>query len=567
MTNQEYLESKIEQAPISGVESEPDEINPVLKPHQRAAVRWAVRGGRRGIFARFGLGKTTMQLEYCRLITKHCGGRALIVLPLNVKPEFTDDAVNLLGMDPPPYVRSMEAVRATKAPIVVTNYERVRAGDIDPRAFTAVSLDEAATLRSFGSKTYQVFLDKFKGVPYKLVNTATPSPNRYKELIHYAGFLEVMDTGQALTRFFKRDSTKANHLTLYPHKEKEFWIWCASWGLFLQKPSDLGFSDDGYSLPPLDIRYHKIGVDITDADAEPDGQMKLARDAAFGLQDAAREKRDSIGARVEQAKRIIADAEPDAHFVIWHDLEDERRALKAAIPEMVDIYGSMELETREQRVMDFAYGRTRLFGTKKSLSGSGCNFQRYCHRAIFLGIDYDFNDFIQAIHRIYRFLQKEAVIIDILYMETETEILHALQEKWKQYDYLTEQMSAIIREYGLGTRALESLKRTIGVERVEVKGENYRAINNDCVEELKTWPADSVDLIHTCALPGFVDSKNEEKTERNAGYLVVSHSGGGMLRQGTRKGIRRTPANRGMRAHRIVKGLDISEDVCHGMCP
>lgn len=497
MTYQEFLESKIELAPISGVESEPDEINPVLKPHQRAAVRWAVRGGRRGIFARFGLGKTTMQLEYCRLITKHCGGRALIVLPLNVKPEFTDDAVNLLGMDPPPYVRSMEAVRATKAPIVVTNYERVRDGDIDPRAFTAVSLDEAATLRSFGSKTYQVFLDKFKGVPYKLVNTATPSPNRYKELIHYAGFLEVMDTGQALTRFFKRDSTKANHLTLYPHKEKEFWIWCASWGLFLQKPSDLGFSDDGYSLPPLDIRYHKIGVDITDADAEPDGQMKLARDAAFGLQDAAREKRDSIGARVEQAKRIIADAEPDAHFVIWHDLEDERRALKAAIPEMVDIYGSMELETREQRVMDFAYGRTRLFGTKKSLSGSGCNFQRYCHRAIFLGIDYDFNDFIQAIHRIYRFLQKEAVIIDILYMETETEILHALQEKWKQYDYLTEQMSAIIREYGLGTRALESLKRTIGVERVEVKGENYRAINNDCVEELKTWPADSVDLIHT----------------------------------------------------------------------
>lgn len=497
MTYQEFLESKIELAPISGVEIEPDEINPVLKPHQRAAVRWAVRGGRRGIFARFGLGKTTMQLEYCRLITKHCGGRALIVLPLNVKPEFTDDAVNLLGMDPPPYVRSMEAVRATKAPIVVTNYERVRDGDIDPRAFTAVSLDEAATLRSFGSKTYQVFLDKFKGVPYKLVNTATPSPNRYKELIHYAGFLEVMDTGQALTRFFKRDSTKANHLTLYPHKEKEFWIWCASWGLFLQKPSDLGFSDDGYSLPPLDIRYHKIGVDITDADAEPDGQMKLARDAAFGLQDAAREKRDSIGARVEQAKRIIADAEPDAHFVIWHDLEDERRALKAAIPEMVDIYGSMELETREQRVMDFAYGRTRLFGTKKSLSGSGCNFQRYCHRAIFLGIDYDFNDFIQAIHRIYRFLQKEAVIIDILYMETETEILHALQEKWKQYDYLTEQMSAIIREYGLGTRALESLKRTIGVERVEVKGENYRAINNDCVEELKTWPADSVDLIHT----------------------------------------------------------------------
>lgn len=120
--------------------------------------------------------------------------------------------------------------------------------------------------------------------------------------------------------------------------------------------------------------------------------------------------------------------------MVWHDLEDERKALKKAVPEMVDIYGSMELETREQRVMDFAQGRTRIFGTKKSLSGSGCNFQRHCHRAIFMGIDYEFNDFIQAIHRIYRFLQKSPVIIDILYMDTETEVLLALQRKWRQYD-------------------------------------------------------------------------------------------------------------------------------------
>lgn len=137
-------------------------------------------------------------------------------------------------------------------------------------------------------------MQKFKGVRYKLTNTATPSPNRYKELIHYAGFLEVMDTGQALTRFFKRDSTKANNLTLYPGREREFWIWCASWGLFLQKPSDLGFSDEGYSLPPMDIRYHKLTSAERPADFEPDGQLKLGHDAAMGLIDAAREKRDSI---------------------------------------------------------------------------------------------------------------------------------------------------------------------------------------------------------------------------------------------------------------------------------
>lgn len=500
MTYQQFLEQKIDVAPLTGLDIDESELNPILKPHQKACVLWAIRGGRRALFARFGLGKTVMQLEYCRILQKHLGGQALIVLPLNVKREFFDDAENLLHLDRPlVYCKTMQEAAATDAPILVTNYERVRDGDIDPRAFGIVSLDEAATLRSFGSKTYQVFLQKFKGIPYKLVNTATPSPNRYKELIHYAGFLEIMDTGQSLTRFFKRDSTKANNLTLYPGREREFWLWCASWGLFLQRPSDLGFDDIGYELPPLDVRYHKLTADISDAGCDRDGQLKLARDAAFGLQDAAREKRDSIDARVAKAKELI-DQDPAAHFVLWHDLEEERKTIRRAIPEAVDIYGSLEIEERERRVEDFAYGKTRLFATKKSLSGSGCNFQRYCHRAIFLGIDYEFNDFIQAIHRIYRFLQNEPVVIDILYMESESEILRVLKQKWKQYDELTETMSTIIKQYGLGTLAVESLKRTIGVERVEVTGENYKAIHNDCVQELSDtakWPDNSVDMILT----------------------------------------------------------------------
>lgn len=496
MNYRQFLENKIDIAPLRGIEVPETEIHPALKPHQRASVLWALRGGRRGIFARFGLGKTIMQLEWCRILQAHEGGRALIVMPLNVMPEFRADAMNLLGMDPPPYCRTMAEVQATTAPIVLTNYERVRDGDIDPHAFTAVSLDEAATLRSFGSKTYQEFMKKFKGVPYKLTNTATPSPNRYKELIHYAGFLEVMDTGQALTRFFKRDSTKANNLTLYPGRERDFWIWCASWGLFLQKPSDLGYSDDGYDLPPLTVRYHQLQSIDRPAEFDPDGQLKLGHDAAMGLADAAREKRDSIDIRAAAVKRLVQESQED-HFVIWHDLEEERRALKRALPDLVDIYGSLDLETREQRVIDFAQGRTQLFATKKSLSGSGCNFQRHCHRAIFMGIDYEFNDFIQAIHRIYRFLQQEPVTIDILYMDTEGEILLALQQKWRQYHALSEKMAEIIREYGLGSLALESLKRTIGCERVEVKGKHYTAVNNDCVEEVRTWQDNSIDLYVT----------------------------------------------------------------------
>lgn len=520
MEYMDFLRSKIVTAPETGFAVSESEINPALKPHQRDAVRWAVAGGRRGLFERFGLGKTAQELEYCRIVTEHEGGKALIVLPLGVRQEFVRDAVQLLGMEAPRYVRNMEEARAATESILLTNYERVRDGDIDPAGFTACCLDEASVLRSFGSKTYQTFLDKFRGVRFKLVATATPSPNRYKELIHYAGFLEIMDTGQALTRFFQRDSTKANNLTLYPHKEEEFWMWVSTWGLFLSKPSDLGYDDTGYALPPLDVRTHVLQDHYGD-EIERDGQVKLMRDVAVSLSEAAREKRESIAVRVAKAKEIV-DSDPDAHFILWHDLEAERHAIKAAMPEIVDIYGSMDYDERERRVIAFSEGETRLFATKKELSGSGCNFQRHCHRAIFVGIDYEFNDFIQAIHRIYRFLQTEQVIIDIICTESEQEILRVLMEKWQRYDELEQKMGEIIRKYGLHQNAATAMARSIGVERVEVRGERFVAVNNDCVEETARMETNSIDLIHTSIpfsnhyeyTPSYNDFGHNEDTNR-----------------------------------------------------
>lgn len=492
----DFLASKMVIAKKTGIAIDPGEISPMLKPHQRDAVVWAVAGGRRAIFAAFGLGKTIMQLEWCRLIHEHKGGKMLIVCPLGVKQEFIRDAVTLLRMDAPVYVRNMEEVAAAPGWLMITNYERVRDGDIRPDAFAGTSLDEAAVLRSFGSKTYQTFLSKFRGVPYKLVSTATPSPNKYKELIHYAGYLEIMDTGQALTRFFKRDSSKANNLTLYPHKEKEFWLWLSTWALFIQKPSNLGYDDTGYDLPELEVRYHKLGRP-PDISEEKDGQLKMFHDAAQGLSEAAREKRDSIAARMAKAKEIV-DAAPDDHFIIWHDLEDERKAIKQALPEAREMYGSQDMDVRERNTIDFSDGKFRILATKKELSGSGCNFQRHCHRMIFLGIDYEFNDFIQAIHRCHRFLQPEKVIVDIIYMDSEQEILKVLQHKWTQYNHLTQKMAEIIKEYGLGgAQAAAEMGRSIGVDRVEVKGDGWTAIHNDCIEETKRMADNSIDEIVT----------------------------------------------------------------------
>lgn len=496
MNYDEFLKSKMVISRQSGFAVPDRAIHPVLKPHQRDAVRWAVRGGRRALFEAFGLGKTLQELEFCRLVTDREGGRALIVLPLGVRQEFTHDAVELLGMAAPPYVRSMAEVATAKGNILLTNYERVRDGDIGPKSFTACALDEASVLRSFGSDTYQTFLPKFQGVPYKLVSTATPSPNRYKELIHYAGFLEIMDTGQALTRFFQRDSTKANHLTLYPHKEEEFWLWMSTWALFLQKPSDLGYDDDGYALPPLKVNYHRVRLNPEEPAADADGQTRLAREASISLSVAAREKRESIGARAKEMKRIV-ESEPDARFLLWHDLEEERHAIRRILPEAVAITGSMDYDERERRVVDFSEGRIRLFATKKVLSGSGCNFQRYCHRAIFLGIDYKFNDFIQAIHRIYRFLQTEQVEIDVIYTEAEDVILRELLKKWEQHEKLAQKMTSIIREYGLAGNVEERMARSMGVKRVEVTGEHFRAVNNDCIEETRGMEENSMGLIVT----------------------------------------------------------------------
>ena len=502
MNYKEFLESKIELATESGFIVDPADVNPSLKPHQRDAVRWALKGGRRALFESFGLGKTIQEIEFCYQAVKHCGGRALIVLPLGVKQEFTRDAVEILGYDQPEYCRTMEEVEKCRSRIVLTNYERVRDGDIRPEYFAATSLDEASVLRSFGSKTYQRFLDKFKNVPYKLVATATPSPNRYKELIHYAGYLEVMDTGQALTRFFQRDSTKANNLTLYPNMEDEFWMWVSSWALFVTKPSDLNpeYSDEGYDLPPLDVRWVEITVHYGDT-TDRDGQIQLFQEAAEGLKEAAAVKRESIDQRVAEMKRIVEES-PEDHFLLWHDLENERNAIKKALPETVDIYGSMNYDEREKRVIDFSNGKCRLFATKKSLSGSGCNFQRYCHKEIFLGIDYEFNDFIQAVHRCYRFLQKEPVVIYIIYMENERQIKEALIEKWKNHNYMVAKMIEIVKKYGLNSaNKVERLERKMGVEgsREErtVKGTYYTAVYGDCVEETREMESNSVDLIHT----------------------------------------------------------------------
>jgi DNA modification methylase len=502
----DFLRAKVRLAEPQGFNVEPKDFHPILKDHQRAIATWLVRQGRAACFAAFGLGKSVMQLEVVRVTRELAGGFALITIPLGVRQEFYRDAA-MLGITVR-FIRRFEEVD-DPAVIYLTNYETVRDGKLDPRLFTVASLDEASCLRGFGgSKTFREFMALFAGddrangvrtggVRYRYVATATPSPNEYIELLAYSAFLGVMDVGQAKTRFFKRNSEKADQLTIHPHKQVEFWMWVSSWAIFVQRPSDLGFSDAGYDLPPIDIRWHEVPSDHSAAGLERNGQGRLLRNTAIGVQDAAAEKRESLTARIAKLMDIRAE-DPEAHRIIWHDLEAERHAIEAAIPSAVSVYGSQPLDEREQAIVQFSDGEFQELAAKPVIAGSGCNFQRHCAWAVYLGIGFKFNDFIQSIHRVQRFLQTRPVRIDLIYTEAERDIRRQLERKWAQHNEMVQKMTDIIKEYGLSTAAMaQTLTRAMGVERVEITGKNYRIVNNDCVDEARRLPDNSLHLTVT----------------------------------------------------------------------
>ncbi|WP_214228606.1 DNA methyltransferase [Pedobacter sp. B4-66] len=508
---QEFLKGKVRLAQSTGFSITDEEINPALKPHNRLMVKWMVEGGRRACFASFGLHKTVTQLEVIRITLTKIGGRGLIIAPLGVRAEFIRDAVQLLKWETPPkFIRRIEEAEETG--IYLTNYETIRDGKLDPRLFSVASLDEASVLRGLGgSKTFREFMRLFTGdagpngdrrgtdvVPYRFVATATPSPNEYIELLAYADFLGVMDVSQAKTRFFKRDSTKADNLKIYQHKEEEFWMWVASWALFVSKPSDLTGDDNddkGYILPPLEVRWHEIPSDHSKAGVERNGQYKAFAETAIGLEGSAKEKQLSLVNRIHKMYELVQE-DQESHFILWHDLEPERKLIEKTFPDCKSVFGSQKLELREEIVSDFSEGKLKKLAGKPCMLGSGTNLQRFCSRSIYAGIGFKFNDFIQSIHRTHRFGQTGQVIIDLIYTEAERQIRKQLERKWNQHNVMVKKMIEIIKKYGLSQAAMaQMLTRKMGVDRVEVKGDRFTYVNNDNVLELPKIETNSIGLI------------------------------------------------------------------------
>lgn len=347
----EFLKRKNQLTVGGGLQ--PIAMHPSLFEHQRDIVDWALRRGKALIAAKFGMGKTRIQIEIMRQVHQQTGRRVLVICPLGVKHQFIYEDGPAMDVRFA-YIGTDEQGEAADTPYLITNYERVRDGQISEgflqSEIAAVCLDEGAILGNLGTKTQQEFSRILSAIPYRWVATATPAPNDYRQLIYFADFLDAMDAGQSLTRWFGRNPDKAGDLQLLPHMEKEFWLWIASWALFVDTPSDLGYSDDGYDMPELEIRFHRLTADHLKAQELTDqfGQHFLFADTAAGVQQAMKEKRSSLDDRILQ---VLAIAETESHqlsqdqLVIWCDLNDEQKAIESGLKKLgisfSSIYGSL----------------------------------------------------------------------------------------------------------------------------------------------------------------------------------------------------------------------------------
>ena len=504
MNYEKFLKSKIIISESFGFE--PTWIPEIAMPHQKDICDWTLRGGRRAIFASFGLGKTFMQLINAVNCIKKENKPFLIACPLGVVGEFKRDNGKLNTGYEIEYITDTDNIENYENKIYLTNYERIRKGDIDPSKFSGVSFDEASILRNLKTQTTDFILQYFKKVPYRFVATATPSPNDFIELLNYADYLGVADRGHLLTRFFKRNSTKAGDLQLLESKKKEFWQWVSTWAVFINKPSDLGYEDTGYDLPKLNIIEHRVD-NIQDGPViDKHGKIVLFKDNSKSLIDTSREKRESIDVRVQKTFDIIQQEAKYSDWILWHHLEAERTAIETKFKEdnnivLKSVYGSQKNQLKEKLLIDFSEGRYQILSTKPKIAGSGCNFQEHCSRAVFVGIDYKFNDFIQAVHRILRYGQDKEVSIHIIYTQNESHVLRALMKKWEKHNELQKEMIALVREYGLNTNQIKSqMERQLFKNGDKIQIGDATCYNNDSTiifADKKEIDDDSVGLIVT----------------------------------------------------------------------
>ena len=417
---------------------EPRSLHPALKPHQEHCVDFAVRQGSAALFLDTGLGKTLCALDWGRQVVERTNRPVLMLAPLAVAAQHEREA-GKFGIDAR---KVREAAEISGARIYVTNYDRLDRFDADD--FAGVILDESSIIKSFSGQTSKALIQSFARTPYRLACTATPAPNDHMELGQHSEFLGVMRQTMMLNRWFIHDSADTGTWRMKGHAVEDFWSRVASWARCISKPSDIGLSDDGYDLPPLDLVKHEIAADRSiDTGAEKDGQARLFRIPETSATSIHKEKRLTVEARADVIARLVA-AEPGEPWIVWCETDYEADALMARLSGAVEVRGSMKADDKEERLAAFADGRVRVLVSKPSVCGWGLNWQ-HCARVAFIGLSFSYEAFYQAVRRCWRFGQTRPVKVHVAMADTERAIWEVVSRKAGDHDAMKEQMTLAMR--------------------------------------------------------------------------------------------------------------------------
>jgi DNA methylase len=488
-----FLERKRINDPATGLRDIPA-LNPMLFDFQRDIVTWALKRGRAAIFADCGMGKTPMQLEWAR----HIPGKVLILAPLAVSLQTQREGEKFgvkVGL-----ARKQSDVCEQ---ITVTNYEMLDHFDLSQ--FSGLVLDESSILKAHDGKTRARIIEISQQVPFRLACIATPAPNDYMELGNHAEFLGSMSRAEMLAMFFVHDGGETQKWRIKGHAQADFWRWVCSWAVMIRKPSDLGYSDDGFTLPEMVIHEIVVRVD------EPTSGFLFPVEAS-SLQERLRARRDTIADRVADAAKI-ANA-TDRPFLLWCNLNDESAGLAAAVNGAVEVSGSDSNDVKERRMLDFTAGNIRAMVSKPSIAGFGMNWQ-HCADMAFVGLSDSYEQFYQAVRRCYRFGQTKTVNVYVITAETEGAVVANIKRKEADAMKMAEEMVGHMRDLNMEALHGATVREKTEYQRDRAEGDGFVAHLGDCVDVVSELPSDSIH--YTVYSPPFSSLYTYSNSDRDMG--------------------------------------------------
>jgi len=456
----DFLQTKQKTHVLSGFEVDETDLNSNLFPFQKFIVKRALKAGKYAIFADCGLGKTLMQLEWAYRVSKETNKPVLILAPLAVKGQTIKEAEKF-GID--------------LTNIEINNYEQIE--NIDCSKYSGIVLDESSILKNYSGAYKTLILEYFLKTPYKLACTATPSPNDELEIGNHAEFLSVTTSQDMRSMYFTTDKEliKGDKYRLKKYAEKEFYQWISTWAVMISKPSDLGFDDSGYSLPPLNYISKTIKT-------ESRNNGLLFNSISVSATDFNNELRLTIIPRLDEVAKIVNASKEN--FIIWIKQNEEGELLRKLIPEAIEVKGSDKVEYKESKLLGFAQNEFRVLITKSKIAQFGLNYQN-CNNQIFASLDFSFESLYQSIRRSHRFGQKNTVNIFIITTDTMQNVIESIEEKEEKFIKMQDEMRLAI---------LSNAKKEIKERELKIVEEkDFKLICGDCVEEVSKIESNSID--------------------------------------------------------------------------